>query len=169
MEPKIFNYSESTYGVNLFGATKASHRIDITYYVRIRSRNAFLQRLLKLPHMHQTPLNWIRERICKGSGGMESIITDDSIYVLTDHNKIIGKFRIDGKWIRFNPPKKPYRPWLEDIPKPKKEELTTKQVVEEELNLALNNLGIMELPFEEKADLLRVLLKILRRLGVEVE
>lgn len=46
---------------------------------------------------------------------------------------------------------------------------STKQIVEEELNLALNNLGIMELPFEEKADLMRVLLKILRRLGVDVE
>jgi len=44
-----------------------------------------------------------------------------------------------------------------------------KQIVEEELNLALNDLGYMVLVFEEKKDLLRLLLKILRRLGVEVE
>lgn len=47
--------------------------------------------------------------------------------------------------------------------------MPTKQEIEEELNLALNNLGYMELVFEKKEDLLRVLFKILRRLGVDIE
>lgn len=119
MEPKIFNYGESTYNVKEFGATKEHNRVDVTYFAKVRSKNALLQRLLKLPHMTQATANWIRKRISKGSGGMEKIITDDSIYVransgnkFVSDGSIIGKFTLDNQWVPFDPPLKLHRPWL---------------------------------------------------------
>lgn len=112
LKPRIFNYTESTYGIKRFGAKTKSERVDVTYFAKVRSVNAMVQRLLKLPHMWQASANWLRERISQGEGGMEQIITDDSIYVITEHDKVIGKFSIDNKWIPFDPPLKPNRPWL---------------------------------------------------------
>jgi len=114
MKLKIYNYGETTYGIKEFGAKDRIERVDVTYFARIRSRNAMLQRLLKLPNMDTSSVNWIRQRISQGEGGMEKIVTDDSIYVITDHDKIIGKFTLDNQWIPFDPPLKPYRPWLDE-------------------------------------------------------
>lgn len=128
MKPRIFNYVETTYGIKEFGATDKKSRADVTYYARVRSRNALLQRLLKLPIMQNATANWIRKRIAGGSGGMEQIITDDSIYVETrDSQLVIGKFTVDNEWVAFDPPLKAHRPWLNHLgSKTKEEDDTTK-------------------------------------------
>lgn len=109
---EIYNFSESTYNMKLFGAKKVGERVDVTYFAKIRSKRAFLLRLLKLPHMHNATANWIRQRIHKGSGNMEMIINDDSIYVEAEWHPdvVIGKFTPDNKWVPFNPPLKAQKP-----------------------------------------------------------
>ena len=116
---KIFNYSETTYGVQVFGAVGLAGRVDVTYYARLRSKNAMVLRILKLPHMINSTDNWIRQRVQEGSGGMEKVITDDAIYIETEQgSKIIGKFTVDNEWIPFDPPLKAHRPWLDKFKQP---------------------------------------------------
>ena len=114
---QIYNYSETTYGVKEFGAKGIGGRIDVTYFLKTKSKAEFLRRVLALKHMRNISTNWVRERCQKGSGGMNPIIDDDGIYVTVDYDKIIGKFTKDGTWIAFNPPKTPCRPWLDDLKK----------------------------------------------------
>lgn len=119
-EYKIYNYGETTYGVEVFkkyivkGKGRDNTRLDITYYARMPSKAEFIRRLLALPHFHNTPKNWVEERVSMGSGGMDTLITDDGIYIETmthEGQRVIGKFTDDGKWVEFNPPKQAYRPW----------------------------------------------------------
>lgn len=111
MKEKIYNYTETTYGVKQFSPYHGTEgRLDVTYFARIRSKRQFLIRLMELPHMRNATANWIRERVQQGEGGMEEIIVDNCIYVSVDRiDLVIGKFTKDNKWILFDTPIKPKR------------------------------------------------------------
>lgn len=103
-EIEVYNYMQSTYEekeFKKFWSKGTSHRADVHFYTRAKSRAEALRKFFTVPVIQRgNSVNWVRERTSQGynEDRLRLIITDDdAVYCECGYDNYVGKY-VGGVW-----------------------------------------------------------------------